>query len=68
MSSVPVASVPSATSSSGWGYRVAPKVCLRHAPHVGDVDVADISMPPTVLAAVGVGAPPFGHAGLLRIR
>ena len=36
----------------------APKFGLRHADQVGDLYVADISMPPSVLDALGAGSAP----------
>ena len=44
-----------------------PKVGLRHAAAVGDLYVADISVPPAVASIGGKAAPPFGPAGLVRV-
>lgn len=43
-----------------------PKVGLREAPEVGELYLADISVPPSITAAYGA-PPPFGSSGLLLI-
>ncbi len=44
-----------------------PKIGLRSVPEVGELYVADISVPPSVYAGIGVGpAPPFGRGPILR--
>lgn len=44
-----------------------PKTSLRSSPLVGDLYLADISVPPNVTATFGANAPRFGRSGLLRI-
>lgn len=44
-----------------------PKIGLRRAPQVGELYLADISVPPSVGGGFGAEAPPFGHRGLLRL-
>lgn len=44
-----------------------PKVGLRHAGQVGELYLADISVPPSVGGGFGVDAPPFDHNGLLHL-
>lgn len=44
-----------------------PKIGLRHAPQVGELYLADISVPPAVGGGFGAEAPPFGHRGLLHL-
>ncbi len=44
-----------------------PKTGLRKSPHVGELYLADISVPPAVTASFGARAPNFGSAGLLRV-
>lgn len=45
-----------------------PKVGLRNAPQVGELYVADISVPPSVFAALGVGpAPDFGNNSIIHV-
>lgn len=44
-----------------------PKIGLRDAPQVGDLYLADISVPPSITSAFGPAPPPFGSGGLLRI-
>ena len=44
-----------------------PKTGLRHSAHVGELYLADISVPRSVTTAYGADPPPFGHDGLLRI-
>jgi NAD(P)H-hydrate epimerase len=45
-----------------------PKIGLRDAPQVGELYLADISVPPSVYDAIGVGpAPDFSQRALLRI-
>lgn len=44
-----------------------PKVGLRDAPQVGELYIADISVPPSVYRALGVGPePPFDRGPILR--
>lgn len=44
-----------------------PKIGLRTAPQVGELYVADISVPPSVYAAIGVGpAPPFDRGPIVQ--
>lgn len=46
----------------------APKTGLRDATQVGELYLADISVPPTVYHAMGVGpAPDFPSSGLVRL-
>ncbi|MEL6982635.1 MAG: NAD(P)H-hydrate epimerase [Actinomycetota bacterium] len=45
-----------------------PKLGLRNAPSVGQLYLADISVPPAVTSAYGSPPPPFGPEGLLRVR
>lgn len=44
-----------------------PKIGLRDSLHVGELYLADISVPPAVTRAFGSSAPKFGSAGLLRV-
>jgi NAD(P)H-hydrate epimerase len=44
-----------------------PKMGLRGSELVGDLYLADISVPPTVTGSFGMPAPSFGPSGLLRI-
>jgi len=45
-----------------------PKIGLRHAPQVGELYLADISVPPSVYSAMGVGpTPDFSRRAILRI-
>ncbi len=45
-----------------------PKVGLRAAPQVGELYLADISVPPSVYVAIGAGpAPDFTHSSIIRI-
>ena len=44
-----------------------PKQGLRHSPHVGDLYLADISVPRSVTAQFGRPPPRFGHHGIVRI-
>ncbi len=44
-----------------------PKIGLRRASQVGELYLADISVPPSVGGGFGAEAPPFGHRGLLRL-
>ncbi len=44
-----------------------PKMGLRDAPQVGELYLADISVPPSVGGGFGAEAPPFDHRGLLRL-
>ncbi|MGI9595337.1 MAG: NAD(P)H-hydrate epimerase, partial [Acidimicrobiales bacterium] len=44
-----------------------PKIGLRSAPQVGELYIADISVPPAVYGPLGVGpAPPFGSGPIIR--
>ena len=45
-----------------------PKAGLRDSPYVGELYLADISVPPSVTATFGSAPPPFGSDGLLRVR
>lgn len=46
-----------------------PKLGLRAAPEVGELYVADISVPPSVYSSMGVGpAPPFGVGPIVRVE
>jgi len=46
----------------------APKIGLRHADQVGHLYVADISVPPAVLGALGASpAPDFSHSSIVRL-
>ncbi len=45
-----------------------PKIGLRHAGAVGELYLADISVPPGVTAANGATSPPFDAGGVLRIE
>lgn len=44
-----------------------PKTGLRKSPHVGELYLADISVPRTVTASYGKPAPEFGTSGILHI-
>ena len=45
-----------------------PKIGLRNAPQVGELYLADISVPPSVYAAIGVSHPPdFSRSSIIRI-
>lgn len=44
-----------------------PKIGMRHAPTVGDLYLADISVPRSVSAAFGSPSPHFGPSPILRI-
>lgn len=44
-----------------------PKQGLRRSPHVGELYLADISVPPSVTAQFGMQSPRFGHHGIVRI-
>ena len=44
-----------------------PKVGLRNSPYVGQLYLADISVPPEVADTFGADAPSFGSHGLLRV-
>lgn len=44
-----------------------PKRGLRGSRFVGELYLADISVPPSVIARSGADQPPFGHDGLLRV-
>ena len=45
-----------------------PKIGLRNAPQVGELFVADISVPPSVYDAIGVGpAPDFSRGSIIEI-
>ncbi|MEM9043018.1 MAG: NAD(P)H-hydrate epimerase [Actinomycetota bacterium] len=46
----------------------APKAGLLGSEHVGELFVADISVPPDVIARVGGAPVPFGPDGLVRVR
>jgi NAD(P)H-hydrate epimerase len=60
--------IPGAVVSADATMTLAlPKTGLRHSVEVGELYVADISVPPSVGAAFGADAPPFGPDGLLRV-
>ena len=44
-----------------------PKQGLRHSPHVGELYLADISVPASVTAQFGMQSPRFDHHGIVRI-
>jgi NAD(P)H-hydrate epimerase len=44
-----------------------PKIGLRNAPQVGELLLADISVPPSVTAPYGLGAPNFAPSPILRL-
>ena len=45
-----------------------PKIGLRNAAQVGELYLADISVPPSVYAAIGAGpAPDFSHSSIVRV-
>ena len=44
-----------------------PKVGLRGSPHVGELYLADISVPPSVTAGYGSTPPPFRAGPILRV-
>ena len=45
-----------------------PKIGLRRAPQTGELYVADISVPPSVYAGIGVGpAPDFSLSSIVEI-
>lgn len=46
----------------------APKTGLLGSEHVGELFVADISVPPDVIVRVGGAPVPFGSDGLVRVR
>jgi len=61
------ATTGTATQADATMTLALPKVGLRHAMHVGELYLADISVPPSVTSSFGSAAPAFGSAGLLRI-
>ena len=44
-----------------------PKIGLRHSPFVGELYLADISVPPRVLSGLGAKPPDFSYSPILHV-
>ncbi len=65
---VDTAATPGAVVSADVTMTLAlPKIGLRDAPQVGELLLADISVPPSVTSALGPGAPDFRGSPIVRL-